>query len=71
MTEFRKKVRQSDGIIFACPEYNFAVSAPLKNAIDWGSRSHPDGTNVFSNKWSLLVGSGGGFGTQNAQQNMR
>jgi chromate reductase, NAD(P)H dehydrogenase (quinone) len=37
--EFKERVKRADAILFATPEYNYSVSAILKNAIEWGNQA--------------------------------
>lgn len=61
---FRERVARADGVVFVTPEYNRSVPAPLKNAIDVGSR--PYGKSVWSGKPAAVIsaspGAIGGFG---------
>src|SRR5471032_2315647 len=63
-SSFRQHVRSSDAVLFVTPEYNRSVPAPLKNAIDVGSR--PYGQSTWSGKPGAVVsvspGVIGGFG---------
>jgi chromate reductase, NAD(P)H dehydrogenase (quinone) len=63
-TTFRDRIRRADAVLFATPEYNRSVPAPLKNAIDVGSR--PRGRNSFDGKpgavISVSLGALGAFG---------
>jgi chromate reductase len=36
--EFKQKVERADAVLFATPEYNYSISAILKNAIEWGNQ---------------------------------
>jgi chromate reductase, NAD(P)H dehydrogenase (quinone) len=36
--EFKQRIKQADAILFATPEYNYSISAVLKNAIEWGNQ---------------------------------
>nr|AFK43108.1 unknown [Lotus japonicus] len=64
---FRQKILGADSILFASPEYNFSVAAPLKNALDWASRP----PNVWAGKPAAIVSAGGGFGGGLAQFHLR
>ncbi|WP_223520816.1 NADPH-dependent FMN reductase [Pseudomonas sp. GL-B-19] len=61
---FRQQVRSSDAVLFVTPEYNRSVPAPMKNAIDVGSR--PYGQSAWSGKPGAIIsaspGAVGGFG---------
>lgn len=50
---FRQQVRSSDAVLFVTPEYNRSVPAPLKNAIDVGSR--PYGQSAWSGKPGAII----------------
>lgn len=34
----RDQITAADGLLFACPEYNFSLTPAMKNVIDWASR---------------------------------
>jgi chromate reductase len=36
--EFKKKVKEADGVIMITPEYNWSIPGVFKNALDWLSR---------------------------------
>jgi chromate reductase len=63
-TAFRQRVKSADAVLFVTPEYNRSVPAPLKNALDVGSR--PYGQNAWNGKPGAVVsaspGAIGGFG---------
>jgi len=67
--DFRAKIRAADAIFFASPEYNYGVSSPLKNALDWASRS-ANGSSL-KGKCATIIGGGGGAGTTLAQFQFR
>jgi chromate reductase len=38
VTELKKRIAESDGVLIATPEYNHGIPGVLKNALDWVSR---------------------------------
>jgi chromate reductase len=70
VTEFKKRIRDADAILFVTPEYNYSVSGVLKNAIDWASRPHSD--SAWNGKPAAIMGaSPGHIGTARAQYHLR
>jgi len=63
------RIRAADGVIFACPEYNFSIPGVLKNATDWLSR----GSALLKWKRVGIVGAGDGhyLGTGRSQYHFR
>jgi chromate reductase, NAD(P)H dehydrogenase (quinone) len=65
----RRQIKAADALLFACPEYNYAMSGVLKNAIDWASRP-PD--QPFAGKPVAILGAAAGMaGSWRAQANLR
>ena len=54
-------IAQSDGFVFVTPEYNYGISAVLKNAIDW---VYPE----WNRKAAGIVSYGSAMGARSVQQ---
>jgi len=69
-TEFRNKVRATQGVLFVTPEYNRSVPGALKNALDVGSR--PYGHSVWFGKPAGIISvSPGALGAFGANHHLR
>ena len=69
VTKLRDEILAADALLFASPEYNWSVGAPLKNAIDWMSRFQPQ---PFNNKpVAVFSASGGPVGGARGQYDLR
>lgn len=70
VAELKRKIRESDAILFVTPEYNYSVPGVLKNAIDWASR--PYGDSAWNGKPCAVMGASiGMIGTARAQYHLR
>ena len=68
--EFRRRIAQSDAVLFVTPEYNRSVPGVLKNAIDVGSR--PYGQSAWAGKPAAVVSvSPGALGAFGANHHLR
>ncbi|MFO7323282.1 MAG: NAD(P)H-dependent oxidoreductase [Chloroflexota bacterium] len=71
VAEFRRKIREADALLIACPEYNYSVTGVLKNAIDWASRVElhepPGSPSPLYGKPLGIIGVGSRYGTVRAQ----
>ncbi len=65
----RKQIAEADAVLFAIPEYNYAVASPLKNAFDWLSR--PPDQPMNNKAVALMSASGGPLGGVRGQYAMR
>src|ERR1700753_2803611 len=69
-TAFRQCVKAADAVLFVTPEYNRALPAALKNALDVGSR--PYGSSVWDRKPGAIVsGSPGAIAGFGANHHLR
>jgi chromate reductase len=65
----RERIRRSDGLIIATPEYNFGIPGGLKNLIDWVSRG--DDQPLAHKPVAILSASGGPLGGARVQYDLR
>jgi chromate reductase len=67
--KLRDALAACDGLLIASPEYNFSVSGPLKNAIDWISRlpNHP----LHEKPVAIFSATGGPLGGPRNQYDLR
>jgi chromate reductase, NAD(P)H dehydrogenase (quinone) len=70
VVEFKEKIRDSDALLIATPEYNYSVSGVLKNAIDWASRP-PKGNPLEDKPVAIMSASTGRLGGARAQYHLR
>lgn len=69
-TDYRDRMKNFDGFLFFTPEYNRSIPAPLKNAIDVGSR--PYGKSIWTGKpVGVISSSPGAIGGFGANQHLR
>jgi chromate reductase len=69
-SEFRRRVKAANAVIFVTPEYNRSVPGVLKNAIDVGSR--PYGQSAWDRKPAAVVSvSPGAIGAFGANHHLR
>jgi chromate reductase len=68
--EFRRVVREADGVLIATPEYNHGVPGVTKNAVDWLSR--PPRRSPLDRKPVAILGASPGItGTARGQSQLR
>ncbi len=66
----KERIRATDAVLIATPEYNWGLPGALKNAFDWASR--PAGRSVLKQKPVAMMGaSTGPWGTTRAQLQLR
>ncbi|WP_042457053.1 NADPH-dependent FMN reductase [Neobacillus dielmonensis] len=68
VVQFKKKVKEADGVLIITPEYNWSIPGVLKNALDWLSRVDK----VLIGKPVMTAGAATGImGTIRAQLQLR
>lgn len=68
--DFRQEISNSDGLIICTPEYDRAIPASLKNALEWVG--HFSGTDIMKYKPVMVIGTAlSELGSSNAQEDLR
>jgi len=68
VVELSEKIKEADGVIIATPEYDHAITAALKSALEWISYT----SQALTDKPVLIVGASHGvLGSSRAQAHLR
>ncbi len=70
VTALKAAIRDADGVLFACPEYNHGVPGVMKNAVDWASRP-PTGAVLNGKPVGIIGASPGQTGSARGQSQLR
>ena len=68
--ELKRRIRESDALLIATPEYNGSMPGALVNATDWASRP-PRGSALRGKPVAVMGAAGGSGGAANAQEALR
>ena len=68
--ELNRRIRAADAILVATPEYNGGMPGALKNAIDWASRPHGEGS-IVAKPAAVIGASTTAYGAQWAREQIR
>ncbi|WP_371616439.1 NADPH-dependent FMN reductase [Streptomyces sp. NBC_00454] len=73
VTELRRRITESDGLLIATPEFNYSIPGTLKNAIDWVSTdwTKQEGLPLHRKPVAILGAAPTNFGTVRAQLALR
>jgi chromate reductase len=69
--DLREKIRASDAVLIATPEYDYAIPGVLTAALDWALRSRHDPTPFRHKPVGIVGASPGGAGTVRGQMVLR
>lgn len=64
-----EQLRVADGLLLACPEYNYSLAPALKNALDWASREKDN--HLLAGLPTAICGAAGGMGSSRSQYHLR
>lgn len=67
----RELIDQSDGVLFATPEYNGTMPGQMKQVVDWGSRPYGSGAALFGKLAAVIGASITDYGAIWAQDHLR
>jgi chromate reductase len=69
--EMRRRIRESDALLFSTPEYNTTMPGQLKHLVDWGSRPYGPEAALYGKPAAVIGASKTDYGALWAQDHLR